>query len=228
MHNPIIEIIDLDATAANPTPITNPDTAGLPKHHTNWVICDDFAERVTHLQLPETAWQLLTHITNPTANSNADIDLDLSTYTHWTAILSCAGIIRHRDSMSYQAFQSSKKSNYLPVNTIADQQTPTSQMTNPIKPDLTAVEVPAACLKTLSDFLTTHKGMGSLARLTMYRIFSQVPRQLFIQEGITSFMFVGDTTEVKSPALRSALIEATEKVLGTTAREELEKLCSVH
>ena len=90
----------------------------------------------------------------------------------------------------------------------------------PIKPSQEPIDkvVPVTpqtyLLCNVIRFIISHSGSGLEGKLSVYRVFLQIPPPVLLAEGLTSFLLDDITTQVQNPEVRKLISDAILKILG--------------
>lgn len=221
----VIEILELD---------TQPDEASGADVVSDRVYrpTREARERLRRLRLGRAMWQCLTKINGkldrqalaeatglaPTVVDDCLLRLEMMG-------LACEVSAMRLDQFLAQTGKISAPAGDLPEQekpaALAAQQHATEQASVPAEPEQSIQEPATYNLHSLQRLILNRSGSRRHAELTLYRIFTQVPRDLFQRAGIGSYLFIDEHTDTEDRELLKALIDQANRVLGIDVSGEL-------
>ena len=217
----IVEIIEVEQSSAD-----IPDTLPTTGASIIYRITPEAKARTRELILNKTMWQCLV-LVNGKRNIEKiaqEANLSLDTTRECLSRLELMNLVCELDAISLQTFIATR-------NQTGDRSTPDNgaMHTEQVSAGgLAEIDTAADCTKptrrSLNCLLKLVRSRCSKKRyseLTVYRIFTGVPRELFLRAGIDSFLFIDDRTQVQDPDLFKALVSETKRVLGVDVCAEL-------
>lgn len=236
----IIEIVEITPDPVKPEPVmaasaTTDKKPELPSPGFDAVyrLAPDAKTRVRTLTLPSQYWAALLKVNGKRSVQN--IAEAISTTPETIAFLldrlMLMGLVRAADAVTLQEHIKSTRETDLASNdatTTVPADTIQEDNVAPQAPTLPEAQTHLAdtgprSLYCLMQLIRKGQTRKRVTELRVYQIFTAVPRQMFLDAGINSFLFIDDETEITHPPLIQALAAETQRVLGRDISKDLKR-----
>ncbi|MCP5352587.1 MAG: hypothetical protein H6926_05295 [Chromatiales bacterium] len=238
-----VEIVELDGYPNRPDRADDhdigPATGLLADGKAIYRLAVDAKTRVRNLRLRSALWDCLLKVNGrrDAATIATELQRPLAEVLHDLDRLSLLGIIHEPDAISLQqhlypnagpAARPEQKP-AMPSTTSPEPNPAPTPIATP-SPETRADTRSADChmpsrrsLQCLLRLIRDRHGSGRHTELAVYRIFTAIPRRMFADAGISSFLFIDETTEITDAELMRALIDETRKQLRLDVCPEMQR-----
>lgn len=231
----IIEIVEITPDLAQQKPVTADKKPEFPSPDFDQVyrLAPDAKTRVRTLALPPDYWAALLKVNGKRSVQHIADALHTAPATSALLLdqLMLMGLVRSTDAVTLQehlkSTQTTSKTGNdttTPVQTASIEE---EKVTPPTPPQPEAPPTPTATgprsLYCLMQLISKGQTRKRDIELKVYQIFTAVPKQMFLDAGIHSFLFIDDQTEITHPPLIQALTAETQRVLGRDISKDLKR-----